>query len=64
MKILKFEDRSEQVRMERETEETKPLLDWVHIDYISQVEEHLEEGNNKYPHGMTYDEAAAFMESK
>ena len=64
MKILKFEDRSEQVRMERETEETKPLLDWVHIDYISQVEEYLEEGNSKYPHGMTYDEAATFLENK
>ena len=64
MKILKFDDMDRQVRMERETGETKPLLDWVHIDYISQVEEYLAEGNSKYPHGMTYDEAAAFMESK
>ena len=64
MKILKFDDIDRQVRMKRETEEIKPLLAWVGIDYISQVEEYLAEGNSKYPHGMTYDEAAAFMESK
>ena len=64
MKILKLDDIDRQVRMERETEETKPLLAWVHIDYINQIEEYLEEGNSKYPHGMTYDEATAFLESK
>ena len=64
MKVLKFDDIDRQVRLERETGETKPLLSWVHIDYINQIEEYIEEGNNKYPHGMSFDEAAAFLEDK
>ncbi len=64
MKILKFDEIDRQVRMGRETGDTKPLLSWVQIGYINQVVEYLEEGNSKYPHGMTYDEAATFLESK